>query len=206
MKPFDWTSPAAYLLPKACSVAIVLCLISYAHSQDHETESRIPEGMPLARVVRELGKDDSDLGRMKFLAQQPAESSRLLIQELRPVAGVRILGGEHYLPRWRETEHVIWCVRALRSLTGGLDFRAKTAHDFGDTEVERNREWFIGGEQFRKDGTVNFFGVWMSRDSLYIAPRDAQVKIIQMWRSWYETKGRNFAYPPFKEDPDIWYF
>jgi hypothetical protein len=41
---------------------------------------------------------------------------------------------------------------------------------------------------------------------MYIAPRDAQVKIIQMWKSWYETEGRNFAYPPFKADPDIYYF
>ena len=53
---------------------------------------------------------------------------------------------------------------------------------------------------------VHFFGVWMSRDSLYIAPRDAQLKIIQMWKRWYETDGKTFAYPAFKDDPDIWYF
>ena len=87
-----------------------------------------------------------------------------------------------------------------------LEFRGKTAHRFGDSEIEENQEWFTGGEQFKKDGTVKFFGVWMSRDSLYIAPRDAQEQIIRKWKRWYETKGVSFAYPPFKNDPDIWYF
>jgi hypothetical protein len=202
---FDRISSVTYSPQRTCLVAIFFCLIPHARLQD-DTASKIAGGTPIATVVRELGKDDDDWERIKFLAQQPAEATRLLVQELQPVTGVRILADEHYLPRWRRTEHVVWCLRALRGLTGGLDFRAKTKHEFGDTEVETNREWFTGGEQFPKDGTVHFFGVWMSRDSLYIAPRDAQLKIIQMWKNWYETEGRNFAYPPFKNDPDIWYF
>lgn len=197
------------LTQRAYLAVVLLCLIPYALSQDHAPEAKIPSGTSLATVVSDLGKDGKDLGdleRIKFLARQPAEAARLLVQELHPVRGVRILGNEHYLRQWRETEHVVWCLRALRSLTGGMDFRAKTTHEFGDTEVEENREWFTGGEQFPKDGTVHFFGVWMSRDSLYIAPKDAQLRIIQMWKSWYEAKGKNFAYPPFKDDPDIWYF
>jgi hypothetical protein len=46
----------------------------------------------------------------------------------------------------------------------------------------------------------------MSRDSLYIAPQDAQLKIIQMWKSWFETKGKTFVYPLFKSDPGVYYF
>jgi hypothetical protein len=195
---------------QCASLAVVLLwLIPYAASQDHAPEAKIPSGTSVATVVSDLGRDAKDLGdleRIKFLARQPAEAAGLLVQELRPVAAVRILGNEHSLAQWRDAEHVVWCLRALRSLTGGLDFRAETTHVFGDTEIEENREWFTGGEQFPKDRTVHFFGVWMSRDSLYIAPEDAQRRIIQMWKSWYKGKGKDFAYPPFRDDPDIWYF
>ena len=194
-----------YLLQQARLVAI-FSLCSLAQAQGYEAQSKIALGTPLAKVVHELGRDDNDLERIKYLAMQPAESAGLLVQELHPVTGVRILGDEHYLPKWRRTEPVIWCLRALRALTGDLDFRAKRSYVFGDTEVERNREYFTGGEQFPKDGTVHFFGVWMSRDSLYIAPPDAQLKIIQMWKSWFQTKGKTFVYPPFKGDPGIYYF
>jgi hypothetical protein len=136
-----------------CSVAILL-LCSLAQSQSNLAQSEIPHGTPLARVVRDLGRDDNDLERIKYLAMQPAESAGLLVQELHPVAGVRILGDEHYLPKWRRTEYVIWCLRALRALTGDLDFRAKTSHDFGDTEVERNRAYFTGASN--SQGTARF--------------------------------------------------
>ena len=160
---FDTILFVTELLQKALLVAIFLSLISHAQSEGCEAASKIPDGTPLATVVRELGRDDNDLERIAFLATRPTESARLLVRELHPVKGVRILGDEHYLPRWRRTEHVIWCLRALRGITGGLNFRAKTRHEFGDTEVESNREWFTGGEQYPKDATVHFFGVWMSR-------------------------------------------
>ncbi len=134
------------------------------------------------------------------------ESARLLIQELHPVDGARILSQEHQSQEWKDTEHITWCLRALRTLTGGLEFRATTSHHFGNTELDENREWFTGGDRFKKDGTLKFFGVWMSRDSLYIAPKDAQAKIIEKWKTWYKIKGKNFAYSPFKNDPDLYYF
>lgn len=193
----------------ASLAALLLWLIPYAQTQEQPPETKIPDGMSLVAVVRDLGtdgKDLTDLERIKFLERQPAEAARLLVHELHPVLGVRILGNEHSLSQWRDTEHVVWCLRALRSLTGGIDFRAKTTHEFGDSEVEENREWFTGGEQFPKDGTVRFFGVWMSRDSLYLAPRDAQLRIIRKWKRWYEARGKTFVYPPFKDDPDLWYF
>jgi hypothetical protein len=65
-----------------------------------------------------------------------------------------------------------------QGVPGAYTTRAKTTHQFGDAEVDENREWFTGGEQFPKDGTVHFFGVWVSRDSLYIAARDAQLRIL----------------------------
>lgn len=194
-------------MKRALTLAFMATLwLTCASGQDRRIEGKIPAGTPVAAVIQDLGKDQSDLERIKFLGQQPAEAARLLVQELHPVTAVRILGNEHDLPQWRDAEHVVWCLRALRSLTGGLEFRGKTTHRFGDSEIEENQEWFTGGERFKKDRSVKFFGVWMSRDSLYIAPRDAQEQIIRRWTLWYETEGVSFSYPPFKNDPDIWYF
>lgn len=161
-----------------------------------------------ADIIAKLGSDENDLERLKALSQRPATSARLLIAELHPVPGVRILSDEQYREKWKDTLHVIWCIRALRYLTGGLEFTAKTNHAFGSREIEQNRKWFIGGEQFPKDGTVRFFGVWMSRDSTYIAPRDAQIEIIQNWKQWYKDDGQAFPYVDSnqKQSADVWYF
>jgi hypothetical protein len=161
----------------------------------------------IEKLVKALGSDDTDLARIRLLAREPVRSTRLLIAELHPVPGVRILPNERGT-NWKDTWHVIWCLRALRYLTGGLEFRAKTAYHFGDGQIEQRRKWFVGGEEFSKDGTVRFFGVWMSRDSTYIAPRDAQAGIIRKWKAWYEQHGTTFSYVGAKaqESPDVWYF
>lgn len=158
-------------------------------------------------LVKALGSDDNDLDRIKVLATQPVLSARLLIAELHPVVGVRILSTEPRA-RWKDTLHVIWCLRALRYITGGLEFRGTTDRVLGGSGIEQRRKWFVGGKEFDQDRTVRFFGVWMSRDSTYIAPWDAQVKIIKQWRDWYEEHGRTFAYvnPARSQPPDVWYF
>lgn len=183
----------------------VICLLVILGTQ---TSSIHPKpGIAIDKLVKALGSDNNDLERIRILAQQPGESARLLVAELHPVAGIRILSGERGA-RWKDTLHVIWCLHALRYITGGLEFRARTAHEFSSGEIEEHRKWFVGGEQFRKDGTVRFFGVWMSRDSTYIAPPDAQIEIIQKWKAWYEQHGKTFAYVDPKQDqpPDVWYF
>jgi hypothetical protein len=193
---------------KAYSSAVcglVMCLLISGATDASPATPR--HRIEVDEVVKVLGSDDRDLERIKTLAHQPVESARLLVRELHPVTGIRIPSWE---PRakWKDTLHVVWCIRALRYITGGLDFRAATAHHFGTSEIERNREWFVGGEQFRKDRTVCFFGVWMSRDSTYIAPHDAQIEIIREWRAWYEQHGKTFSYVDQARDqpPEVWYF
>ncbi|MGO9167616.1 MAG: hypothetical protein ACLP56_12175 [Candidatus Sulfotelmatobacter sp.] len=179
-----------------------------AQEQSVPQNSISPRTASAETLVKELGSDDNEIDRMKALAQRPVEAAGLLVQELHPVSGGRILSQDQDKAEWKDTEHVIWCLHALRYLTGGLEFRATTNHHFGKGELEENRKWFVGGERFSKDGTVRFFGVWMSRDSLYIAPRDAQRVIVEEWRVWYRTKGTTFAYidPNKEQDPDLWYF
>ena len=161
------------------ALATILRLSFQPLAQTPHDYPAIADTVPVDAVVKQLGSDDRDVERIKFLARHPAKSARFLIQELHAVDGVRILSQEQYDPKWKDAEHVVWSLRALRTITGALEFRAKASNHFDDSEIERNCEWFTGGEQFKKDGTVHFFGVWMSRDSLCIAPKDAQEKIIQ---------------------------
>jgi hypothetical protein len=100
----------------------------------------------------------------------------------------------------RSTLHVVWAVRALRYLTG-KNFSAPTRHVFGSEEDEQMREELLKKE----DGTVTFFATWMSRDSIYVAPADAQRTIIEAWRRWFADLDTNWR--PIPEPKiDDWYF
>jgi hypothetical protein len=93
-------------------------------------------------------------------------------------------------------------LRALRYITGGLRFNGKTKYRFNvSNEIEGNRKQFLRPER----GEVPFFAVWMSRDSLAIAPPDAQIAVINKWIDWYAKKGSDFKYTP-AEHLDDWYF
>ena len=94
----------------------------------------------------------------------------------------------------------VWAVRALRYLTG-KDFRAPTTHVFGRDEDERTREQLLKKEH----ETVTFFATWMSRDSVYIAPADAQRTIIEAWRRWFFEQDENWKPIPGPSIDD-WYF
>jgi hypothetical protein len=80
-----------------------------------------------------------------------------------------------------------------------MDFCAPTA----DLEqVDADRRQFLTKRCTAPE--VSFFGVWMSRDRVYVAPKDAQERIVRQWTDWYRTEGGRFAYPPAKDGD--WYF
>src|SRR4029077_5342611 len=95
-----------------------------------------------------------------------------------------------------KTPQAVWIVRALRSLTG-LDFKAKTRAALSSDESH-----FLDLDTHHR---VRFFGTWMSRDSTWVAPEDAQLSIIKQWREWFAQHGHNYKYPNNK-DFDDWYF
>jgi hypothetical protein len=131
---------------------------------------------------------------------QPVVAACYLINELRVVPEIWIRGGEQ--DNHPKTMHVIWALRALRYITGGLRFKGKTKYRLNESnEIESNRKQLLRPEQ----GEVPFFAVWMSRDSLAIAPRDAQIAVINKWIDWYAKKGADFKYTP-AEHVDDWYF
>jgi hypothetical protein len=135
-----------------------------------------------------------------IFAKKPAIAACYLINELHVVPEKWIRGSDQ--KSHPNTMHVVWALRALRYLTGGYNFKAETKYRFNESsEIESNRKQFLSPEQ----GEVPFFAVWMSRDSLAIAPADAQKAIIEKWIDWYQKNGSTFMYHPAVHVDD-WYF
>ena len=120
--------------------------------------------------------------------RHPRRSTELLLDELKLVPRGKYPNGKH--------PHVVWCIRALRSLTG-LDFRGVTREKLNEDE----RQFLRVG----KDGSVKFFGTWMSRDLVWVAPEDAQKQIIVRWKNWFKKEGARHSYIN-DEHMDNWYF
>jgi hypothetical protein len=143
-------------------------------------------------------EDVRDVQELAVLRKKPSEAAACLIHQLR-VVDVTVLRPDERSRR-PEDFRTIWSIRALRYLTGGKDFCAPTAHF---DELDKDRQQFLT-IRCGPGPDVSFFGVWMSRDVIYVAPEDAQEKIIQQWLNWYETEGIRYSYPPTR-DVD-WYF
>ena len=85
----------------------------------------------VSKEVQNLGRGPDNLKTVETLAKTPQLSTKLLIGELHTIRESRILNGEER----PDAEHVLWCLRALRYVTGGKDFCAKTSHKFGNSEM-----------------------------------------------------------------------
>jgi len=135
--------------------------------------------------VESLAKDEDYAERFRLFETDPASAACYLIKQLK-VVSEKVVSG--YKDKPAQTMHVIWSLRALCSITGGLRFKGNTRYQFGKTE--ENRKYFLGAEE----NEVPFFAVWMSRDTAYIAPMDAQKEIINKWVAWYGKNGETFHY------------
>jgi hypothetical protein len=152
----------------------------------------------LSDEIKKLGRGWDDFKIVEELAKTPQISTRLLVSELHPISETRILNGQED----QDAEHVLWCIRALRYLTGGKEFCAKTDHRFGSSEEEQRRKYWI---YFHHKTCASFFAMWPSRGSEYIAPEDAQKVIIEKWRDWFAKEGDSFDYKPLHDPkPEDW--
>jgi hypothetical protein len=183
------TSRLKHLLV-AVMIVLQFAVINAALAQDNASVSA---------EVKKLGMGESDdVQIVKRLSTTPQLSARLLVKELHPVTDARLLAGENK----PATEHVLWCIRALRYITGGLEFCGKTNHDFGTSQLEKNRKYWL---YFKSKSCVPFFAVWPSRGSEYIAPEDAQKVIISKWKNWFVKQGASFDYKPLHDPkPEEW--
>lgn len=171
-------------------IALFLVTITqYALSQDSSSVSK---------EVQNLGRGQDNFRIVETLAKTPQLSTKLLIDALHPIRESRILNGQEK----PDAEHVLWCIRALRYVTGGKSFCAETSHKFGSSEEERNRKYWI---YFRNKKCASFFALWPSRGSEYIAPEDAQISIISQWKVWFAREGAEFDYKPLQNPkPEDW--
>jgi hypothetical protein len=156
------------------------------------------DAQSVEKAVSELGRDGANVDRVKLMKTDPRKAVGLLVSQLSTVSREKLVAGE----KDADAEHILWSIRALRYLTGGKDFCAATNYDFGSTEEEKNRRYWL---TFRHGSCLRFFALWPSRDAVYIAPRDTQEKIIAEWKSWYERNGSSYHYKPLSDPkPEQW--
>lgn len=146
-----------------------------------------------ADIQTAIGKLASNSDResenaFQVLYKNPERSTELLLATLKPTARGEYIGGQH--------PQAVWVIRALRSLTG-LDFRATTIAKLSSDEAH-----FLN---LNKHNQIEFFGTWMSRDRVWVAPEDAQTAIIKQWRDWFTQHGHNHKYVN-DTNFDDWYF
>jgi hypothetical protein len=166
--------------------AVIICLLPIAaHAQQEPSDTEIKAA--IARLGE--GTDENGFVNFEILYKSPRRSTELLISSLKPVRRGQYQSNKH--------PQVVWNIRALRSLTG-LDFRALTKADLTEDEAH-----FLDHDA--KTDEVLFFGTWMSRDSVWVAPLDAQTAIIGKWRKWFEKHGQTFTYVNDRNF-DNWYF
>jgi hypothetical protein len=162
---------------------VLLCVV--ASAQPAPTDGQIRTAIAKLGV----GTDENGFAEFEVLYRSPRRSAEILIASFKPIRRGQYLGGNH--------PQVVWNIRALRSLTG-LDFRAATQADLTADEAH-----FLGHDP--KTDEVEFFGTWMSRDTVWVAPVDAQTTIIRKWRKWFREHGETFAYVNDRNF-DHWYF
>lgn len=169
------------LLAKTVGLALLALVpvVSYGQNESKNRDSLI------LKTIRHLGERDAKQD-FEVFSRHPARSTELLVNSLRPTRR----------GKYRHHPKVIRQIRALRFLTG-LDFKARTAYPLTDDEKH-----FLAQDE---EGQVKFFGTWMSRDVVFVAPRDAQARIIKRWRDWFIESGKTHKYAA--DTPlDDWYF
>jgi len=177
--------------PRMLTCALVLLVVTGVFSFAQT-------GQGIEAAAKTLGQGGDPFARIQLLAKEPAKSAGLLISELRVVDRAMTRPEKER----SDTEHVLWSVRALRFITGGKDFCSSTKYQFGKSELEQNRKYFL---TLKNHDCLPFFALWPSRGIDYIAPPDVQTKIISRWKSWYETEGRTYRYRPLVNPrPEDW--
>ncbi len=173
------------------ALVILLCVWqSYAQLNCHDRQ--------IARLVSDVYLDETSDSVRQALLRDPKQSVCYLIREL------HVVHAEVMTPydstNYTSTLHVITCLQLIRFLTGGkINFTAPTSHRFRSWEVNRRR--FLIDDS---TGESKFFRYWESRGSIFIAPVDAQRRIIRKWIGWYRKYGAEYQYTPAENQPD-WY-
>jgi len=164
----------------------------------------------VAHAIAGLGQHDlASHDRLAILASAPVVAACQLIRSLHVVDDTHIAGYEQ--DKHAKAMRVIWALRALRYLTDCQDFRAPTVENPAEWD-ELRRDWLLRDnagapvKNWNREDSIRFFATWMSRDSVFIAPRDVQEKVIARWLQWYVDVGSHGFQFKTCESVDRWYF
>ena len=191
------TGPLSTFIRTSAAMLAIVTLLCGACNATAGPRRTAPDN-EMSREVKSLGVDSrNNFQIVRRLARRPYEAVPLLIAELHPVTETRIRADENP----PDSEHVLWCIRALRYICSGKDFCAKTHYTFSGAPQEKNRKYWL---YFRHHTCVSFFAMWPSRGTTYIAPQDAQNQIIVKWRAWLRENPHHKYVPLRGARPEQW--
>jgi len=134
-----------------------------------------PEG-----AVASLGPE-SDYRAVENVARFGCAAVPLLVRQLEVVTPAVIGHGEK--ASYPREMRVVWSIASLRYITD-RDFYADQSAP-GDPDSARQQMLVDGAPP----GQTKFFGIWMSRGTVYFASPDEQRDIIRQWQA-YSTSGQ----------------
>lgn len=182
---------------KVFGIVSIILTVFVANASNAEVQCS--EGT-IEKIIDGLGYDPSSsyAEELRCLAAYPSKSAKLLIAQLHIVSEKKISPED--ASTHQSTMHVIWSIRGLRYITGGMDFTSETS-------VNKNKlgkpYWSL--LTIRKKNELTFFGTRMSHDTIYLAPSDVQLSVIKQWKDWYAIDGQTYVYKPAVSNID-WYF
>jgi hypothetical protein len=199
MKTLSMKVPSAIVLS-----IMVLASFVLGNQPSLAQKEKVGADMYLQELARNLGVRNKEMaalaGDFDLFSSNSHLATKLLIEELHPIPR------KAYYPSGKtdESRHVLNCLRALRYLTGKT-FSATTKEKLTPDEsqfLDFNTKMHAVNPGHR----IHFFGVWMSRDAEFVAPLDAQQKIIDRWKKWQGEYGQTFVHssPRAKDCMDDW--
>ena len=165
-------------MPRATTMVFLLCISFPLLACGRAT---VPNKIQ-ARIDKITGNPISWVRGLATLNR--TETICALMSSLSPVKP-----GKYHVTR---KDHVIWYLRALKALTG-KEFRARS-HESVPPDAVR----WLGSDKLR------FFATWMSRDLTFVAPHDAQRRIISKWKAWAEAHASERQHENLSLE--FWYF
>jgi len=159
------------------TLAVIITLTNPFSTRGNENRSC----RELTKTVRSLGIPWQAAHRevVRELHECGSVAVRLLVAELQVIDPESLDD-----PRWG---HMVWCERALRSITG-QEFLFESSEPLGRLAEFRG-----------KGDRLGYVEEWMSLARVYVAPRDVQRKVIESWYTWLKKHARGFAVHPFGE-------
>ena len=131
-----------------------------------------------------------------LLNEKPKYFACYFTKQLKVIPTSRITLGEE-----RNSERVIWAIRGLRLITGGLKQFSTTNYVFTKEELTR----FSVLQKQKNSNEFLFFNELMSAPYIYVAPTDVQENIISSWHIWFEKNSSTHNYKLAQNDEE-WYY